>query len=347
MPKTYRGGMVGAGFWSERQLRGWAGVENTSITALCDRHPDRRQPVMDKFGIPHGFNNFTTMLNEMDLDFVDICVRPYSHALLIKEAVEHGVPVLCQKPFCTSLEEAREVVDLCKKSGVRLMINENFRWEPWYRKAKELLDSGALGEPFLARHQFRNRLTIPQFKYGQAYFAEMPRLLAYEMGPHYLDTFRFLFGEPDSIFARMHSVSPHMVGEDVLAIVLSYSNLTCLIHTSWASVRVPGVDIPEEKYEDLVPQLLEIDGTEGTLVVKSDASMHLFGDRGHHQQWQFSTAVMEQGILNTQQHFIDCLESGIEFDTSGEYNLKTMSLVYACYDSANEGRVINISELVW
>jgi len=175
----------------------------------------------------------------------------------------------------------------------------------------------------------------------------MPRLLAYEMGPHYLDTFRFLFGEPDSIFARMHSVSPYMAGEDVLVIVLGYPNLTCLIHTSWASVGVPGVDIPEEKHKDRVPHLLEIDGTEGTLILKSDASMHLFGDSGHHQQWQFPAAAMEQRIIDTQQHFIDCLEYGTEFETSGEYNLKTMALAYACYHSADEGRVINVNELSW
>lgn len=345
MPKTWRGGMIGAGFWSERQLRGWAGVENAEMIALCDRHPDRRQPRMEKFGISHGFSDSTEMLDEMDLDFVDICVRPHSHALLVKGAAERGLPVLCQKPFCTSLEEAREVVDFCKKSGVRLMINENYRWEPWYRKAKELLESGTLGEPFLVRHQFRNRFTIPQFRSGQAYFAEMPMLLGYEMGPHYFDAFRFLFGDPDSLFARMHRVSPHMVGDDVLAVVLGYPGLTCLIHTSWASVRVPGVDIPEQGYKGRVPHLLEIDGTEGTLILRSDSSMHLFGDGGYHQQWQFPSAAMLHNILATQQHFIDCLETGAEFETSGEYNLRTMALVYACYRSVEEGRVVNVSEL--
>ena len=73
--------------------------------------------------------------------------------------------------------------------------------------------------------------------------------------------------------------------------------------------------------------------------------MHLFGDKGLHQQWQLPAAAMVHNILATQQHFIDCLETGIEFDTSGEYNLKTMAMVYACYRSVEEGRVINLSEL--
>ena len=103
--------------------------------------------------------------------------------------------------------------------------------------------------------------------------------------------------------------------------------------------------MPEERHGGRIPHLLEVDGTEGTLILKADASMHLFGDGGHHQQWQLPREGMVHNILATQQHFIDCLETGVEFDTSGEYNLKTMALVYACYRSVDEGRVINVSEI--
>jgi predicted dehydrogenase len=66
--------------------------------------------------------------------------------------------------------------------------------------------------------------------------AEMPRFVLYEMGVHYLDTFRFLFGEPNSVFARLHYASPYIMGEDVQLITLGYQGLTVLINHSWASV---------------------------------------------------------------------------------------------------------------
>jgi len=65
--------------------------------------------------------------------------------------------------------------------------------------------------------------------------------------------------------------------------------------------------------------------------------LHLFTDSGH-QQWQFSTNTLAKSQTAAQQHFIDCLESGVNFETSGEETLKTMALVYAAYRSAEEGR---------
>jgi predicted dehydrogenase len=184
--KIWRGGMIGAGAWSHIQLTAWAGVENAEIVALTDRHPNRRDPIVEQFNILQAFDDFETMLAEANLDFVDICTRPYSHTTLTKLAAERGLPVLCEKKsFCTSLEEAQELVDYCNRADIRLMVNENFRWQAWFRKAKEVLDTGALGDVFMAKVYQRSRLTLPHFSHAQAYLADMPRLAVYELGIHF------------------------------------------------------------------------------------------------------------------------------------------------------------------
>jgi predicted dehydrogenase len=340
--KMWRGGMIGAGAWSEIQLTAWAGVENAEIIALCDRHPERSERVVRRFNISQAFDDFETMLDQAELDFVDICTRPYSHTTLTRLAAERGLPVLCQKPFCENLAEAQELVEFCDKAGVRLMINENFRWQPWYRRAKKVIESGALGKPFCTSLHKRYRLTLPTFDFRQAYMAEMPRFVLYEMGVHYLDTFRFLFGEPDSVFARLHYVSPDVVGEDVQLITLGYQGLTVLVNHSWASVPVPGLDHPGAGRPDLAaPPRLEIDGTKGTLALGADGRMRLFSDGGY-QEWRFSEDARPASRAAAQQHFIDCLESGAAFETSGAETLKTMRLVYACYQSAEEDQILEL-----
>jgi predicted dehydrogenase len=331
--------MIGAGAWSEVQLIAWAGVKNAAIVALCDRHPERRGPMVDRFNIPQAFDDLKTMLDEAEIDFVDICTRPYSHAALTRLAAGRGLPVLSQKPFCTSLDEAREVVEFCDRAGVRLMVNENYRWQAWYRKAKEVIASGALGRPFLARIHKRSRMTLPRFEHNQAYMREMPRLIAYEMGVHYLDTFRYLFGEPETVFTRLHQVSPYVKGEDVQLTILGYEDLTCVIESSWASVPVPGLD-RSEVTRAIVPPRLEIDGSEGTLVLDCDGSLCLVTDSGR-QEWRFTQDTVAESHIAAQQHFVDCLESGAQFETSGAETLKTMALVYACYRSAEEGRAVD------
>lgn len=339
--KIWRGGMIGAGAWSAIQLIAWEGVPDARIVALTDRHPDRRDPIVKRFGIEQAYDDFETMLDEADLNFVDICTRPYSHAALIRMAADRGLPILCQKPFCTNLEEARASVAYCQQRGVRLMVNENYRWQAWFRKIKALLQAGALGTPFLAQVHQRVRLTLPRFEHDQAYMATMPRLIVYEMGVHFLDTFRFLFGEPNTIFARLHHVSPHIEGEEVQVLTVNYDEMTALIVTSWASVPTPG-DRPKQS-GPRAPRL-EIDGTAGTLALKADNSLHLYTDTGH-QQWQFPEDTVPKSHVAAQRHFIVCLEDGAEFETSGLETLQTMALVYASYQSAESGDVLDLKSL--
>ena len=346
--RSWRGGMVGAGAWSEVQLTAWAEVGNAEIVALADRHPERRDPVARRFGIQHKYDDLETMLDDVELDFVDICVRPYSHASLTKLTAERWLPVLCQKPFCESLEEAHEVVTFCDQAGVRLMVNENWRWQAWYRKAKEVMDSGAIGKPFLGKIFQRTRSTLPRgfVDHSQAYFAEMPRLALYELGVHYLDTLRYLFGDPDSVYARLHQISPFIAGEDVELVILGFEGLTCYIDNSWASVQVPDIDTPKGIRRGELLSRVEIDGTEGTLALRADGSLHLLTDT-EHQHWQFSRqGTIPESHTAAQQHFVDCLETEAEFETSGAETLRTMALVYAAYLSAEEGKVIDPGELL-
>jgi predicted dehydrogenase len=338
-----RGGMIGAGAWSTKQLAAWAEVEGAEIVALCDRQPQKLERVSTNFDIQQTFTNAEEMMERADIDFVDICTRPSSHAHLTRLAATRHLSVLCQKPFCTSLEEAQNVVKFCLKAEVPLMVNENHRWQNWFRDTKELLDSGVLGTPFLARIQIRSRLSLPEFNHPQVYLAEMPRLIVYEAGVHYLDTFRYLFGEPERVFAKFRHVSPLMKGEDLAAIILEYEELIGEITMSWASV--PIID-PTWSLEDRHPApRLEIDGTKGTLILKGNGSLHLHLENDY-RTWQGLQNVREQSRIATQEHFIQCLESGMEFETSGFETIKTMALVYACYLSAEEGRFVNMEELL-
>jgi predicted dehydrogenase len=127
-------------------------------------------------------------------------------------------------------------------------------------------------------------------------------------------------------------------------VILGYETLTCYIDNSWASVQVPGIDISEGAQGGGLLSRLEIDGTGGTLVMKADGSLHVLTDK-EHQRWEFPAQhTKPESHIAAQQHFIYCLESGAEFETSGAETLKTMALVYAAYLSAEEGRVVNPNE---
>jgi predicted dehydrogenase len=86
-----------------------------------------------------------------------------------------------------------------------------------------------------------------------------------------------------------------------------------------------------------------VEGTEGTAVVNQDGSLVLYTESGE-QRWQFGEDTIPQSFVATQQHFIDCLRSGEEPETSGPKTLKTMALVFGAYQSAEMGQVVTLTE---
>jgi predicted dehydrogenase len=201
-----------------------------------------------------------------------------------------------------------------------------------------------LGDVFFVRIYQRHRLTMPIFDHDQRYFTEMPQLLLYEVGTHLLDVSRYLFGEPQAVYTRLHHISPDVIGEDVQVINLAYENMTMVIHDSWASVPIPDLDRPgfERRWHR---RLLEIEGTQGTLVLRPDTSIDFYSDSDE-QHWPPAETGMAEAHIAAQQHFIDCLESGAEFETSGEETIRTMALVFACYQSAEQGVVVKPETLI-
>ena len=325
------GAMVGAGAWSRTQLEAWQRTPGARIVAIADRLPERCKRIAADFCLAE-YESVAQMLAQERVDFLDICTRPDSHSELVRLAVARGLPVLCQKPFCSSYEEAESLVQLCAEARIPLMVNENFRWQPYYRKVKELLSTGELGEPFAVTMHQRHRLTMPRFDHYQSYFTHMPRLAVYEVGTHLIDTLRFLFGDPDTVYARLHTISPDVKGEDVQTLVFGYgSRLTVNVIDSWASVPISG--------RKWFPRLLEVDCPGGTIYVDKQGSVHLFRDSGA-ERWDFPADAVPQSHTAALTHFIQGVREGGAFETGGAETLKTMKVVYACYESHEKKQVV-------
>jgi predicted dehydrogenase len=117
------------------------------------------------------------------------------------------------------------MTELAERTGVPLIVHENFRWEPWYREAKRLIEAGQLGT--LHSVAFRLRPGDGQgpraYLDRQPYFQTMPRLLVVETAIHWIDTFRFLMGEVDAVYARLRKINPVIAGEDAGYIVFEFA----------------------------------------------------------------------------------------------------------------------------
>jgi D-apiose dehydrogenase len=336
-----KGVMIGAGRFAQFQAEAWRRVEGARIVAVADAVPGRAEEFSDRFGIARAYGDGAEMLERERPDFVDVVTRPGSHMEIVRLAASCGADVICQKPMAPSWEECVAMVNICADANVRLLIHENWRWQPWYREVKGLLDRGAVGRPFYAGFVMRNSDGRGAEPYAaQPYFREMERLLVYEMVVHFIDTFRFLLGEFTGVFCRMGRANTAIKGEDYTLINLDFENgARGLIDAN----RVSGPARREPISEELI-----VEGDRGKIRLARDCRVWLdeYRDAERSHDYSFpAEGYRGDSVRATQRHFISCLRTGERCESEGEDYLKTVAAVFACYDSAETGQAVSLAAL--
>ncbi len=207
--------VAGAGYFARLHHEAWGRVPGAVLAAICDIDEAAAREAAEAAGVPH-FTDAAAMLDAVQPGLMDIATPPPSHLPLIRAAMQRGIPVVCQKPFCASRGEAQEAVELSRQAGTFICVHENFRFQPWYRKVKELLDQGSLGQVYQVTFRLRpgDGQGPDAYLSRQPYFQKMERFLVHETGVHWIDTFRYLFGNPLAVFADLRRLNPAIAGED-------------------------------------------------------------------------------------------------------------------------------------
>lgn len=328
------GVVIGCGFFARIQMEAWQRLSDlVTITACCDADGERAETFARDFGIGKFYTDAAIMLDSRRPHFVDIVTRPDTHRPLAELAASRGMHVLCQKPFAPTIEESEAVVATCEEANVRLMVNENWRWQPWYREIRNLLDSGAIGEPRKVTWIHSNNDGFDHnFYRAQPYFAEMPRFLVYETLVHYLDTARYLFGEPATIRCHVQRNNPRIKGEDEADIRLAYA--------SGLRVWIHGTRLGEVWENGVAMGRCRIDSDQSSLAMMGDGSLHLNG-----QRLPFDPpAIGYRGdsCYAAQKHFAERLLDGAPFESSGQDYMKTFRLMELAYQSSAEKTTLSV-----
>ncbi len=334
-----KGGLIGCGFFATNHLHGWAMADGASITALCDQDHAKLEAAGQTFGITALYRDAAEMLGAQDLDFVDIATTVSSHRPLVELSAAHDVHVICQKPFADALDDARAMIEAVKTTGRTLMVHENFRWQSPVRAAIDAVRDGAIGEPFFCRASFRSGYDVFS---GQPYLATDARFIIQDLGIHVIDIARALMGDAVNLAATINRINSNIRGEDVATLLITHeSGMTSVVDCSYATRRTP---------ETFPETLLEIDGERG--VLRLDAGYRLTIQNADGEKvMDVSPPLLDwaerpwhnvqESVALIQRHFVDCIGKGVQPETSGEDNLKTLALVEAAYLSAAEGRSVD------
>jgi predicted dehydrogenase len=333
-----KGVLIGAGYFARFHAEAWNRIPTVEIVAVADAVPGKAKAFADEFGIPRADESVEEMLDRERPDFVDVATRPEAHLALTRLAAARGIHVICQKPMAPTWEECLGIVQACEAAGVRLFIHENWRWQPWYREARRLIDKRVLGRLFQLSAHWRTGDGRGDAPYEvQPYFREMPRLLVHETLVHILDTFRFLGGEMASVFCLNRRVNTVIAGEDQSLILVNFqSGIPGLIDANRISGPAPA---------PVAMNSMVIEGEKATLRLSPDGRLWLAEHGQPAREHLFSTTdkgYKGDSVWATQQHLLDCLRSGRPSESEGRDYLKTVGAVFACYRSAESGQVVTL-----
>jgi predicted dehydrogenase len=330
----WRGAIIGSGFFAQFQIEAWKRIAGVEISAVADVNAPRAWEFAKKWGIRKSYGDAEEMIERERPDFVDIVTRPETHRALTEIAARRSAHVICQKPMAPSLADSIAMVRACETGGVRLVIHENWRWQPWYREIRRLIDNGQLGTLFHLGFQMRTGDGRGLTPYRvQPYFRDMPRLLIYETYVHFLDTFRYLAGDIQSVSCVTRRVNSIIRGEDYAIVHLRFRSGA---HGLIDGNRISGPCTPPPAFGEC-----RVEGEQATVRLSPDGTLWVtrYGeDERAHAFPTTDAGYRGDSVRAMQEHFIDCLRSGEPAESEGEDYLKTVAAVEACYRSAETGQ---------
>ena len=151
--------IVGAGAIAQRNATEAAQSGAATVAGVFDINTKVARDMASKLGTT-VFSSYEEVLASRSVDAVLMSTPHHVHRSMTIDAAAAGKHVLVEKPLATTLEDAEAMIAACRRAGVGLTVNYSFRYLPMIRKARELVEAGALGEITgvqLIAHQFKDR----------------------------------------------------------------------------------------------------------------------------------------------------------------------------------------------
>jgi len=157
-------GIVGGGYMASVHAKNLATIENVEIAAICDPFV-KPENLIEAFGIKMYFDNFKKMIDEANVTAIVLTIPPFAHNGEVEYAAEKGVHVFMEKPVALTVDRAKSMADVIKRTGVTSMVGYMMRYGAAVSKLKEMIDSGKAGKVTLfdARYEC-NSLHTPWWK---------------------------------------------------------------------------------------------------------------------------------------------------------------------------------------
>lgn len=250
------------------------------IAAICDCNEENLRFAGERYNIPEEkrFTDYMDIVNNKDIDVVTVAVPDQMHVKISCDLLRSGKHVLCEKPLALTREDINEMIKVADESGSKFMVGQICRFTPAFEKAKEIIESGVIGEIYFVESEYAH----DYMKLCDDWRADPKRHGVIGGGCHAVDLLRWLAGDPKEVFAYgTHKLLPMVEYDDATVAVMKFDeNVMGKVFVSTGCKR------------DYTMRTL-VYGTKGTLICDNTSpTMTLF-------------TVDEEGVVKEEPQIID------------------------------------------
>jgi len=318
---------IGLGTISDIFMRACAKSKTAKITALVTGHPETKgKHYAGLYGIPESsIYTFDRIRDDKSVDAVYVGLPNSMHREYTVRGAQAGKHVLCEKPMAISSAECREMIAACRDAHIKLMIGYRVHYEPTHLVARQIVQSGGLGQLQSFEGSFGFDAKPNQWRLTRKYGGGGSLM---DVGIYPLNEIRWLTGEEPNAFTAVASTSDHTSGR--------FAEVEQTIH--WTMKLPSGVSATlASSYGENMPGLLRIHGKDGSMEITNAYSyqgVHLASTGG---KLHVNTTSQGDDTMHFQieaEHFANCIRTGTNPGTPGEEGLKDLLAIEAIYKAA-------------
>ena len=310
-------------------------IPGVRLAAVADVFEKSVREVASQLEIPIAEKDYRVLLENKDINAVVICSSTDTHAQIISEAAQAGKHIFCEKPIALDVEKIDQAIEAVKKAGVKLQVGFNRRFDPSFKKAKDLVAKGTIGTPHLVRITSRDPEPPP------ISYVKISGGIFLDMMIHDFDMARFLLSQEVSELMAVGSclIDP-AIGEagdiDTAIVTLKYKN------GAWGTIdnsrkAVYGYD-----------QRIEIFGSEGCVMVgnptSTEVTINSAEDTRTDKPLYFFTERYQEAYLAEMKEFIKCIQENTEPPVGGLDGKISVQMGYAAKESLTTGIFVKVAK---
>ena len=326
-----RVGIIGCGYWGPNLVRNFVSLTDVDVVAVADLRQERLEHIKSNFPSIEVTTDYNDLFS-MDLSAVVVATPPATHFQIGKEAMEHGLHALIEKPLTLDSRDAAALVDIARQSQLVFMVGHTFEYNPAVQKVKEIIDSDELGK---IHYVDAVRVNLGLF--------QRDLNVLWDLAPHDVSILRYLLG--------MDPVSVSTQGEDcifrgkhdIAYMHMEFPNkILAHVHVSWLDPRkVRRITIVGSR------KMLVYDDLQNVEMIKIyDKGVDALPYTDSYGDFQCSYRygnVVSPYVRFTEplhiecEHFAECIRSGAEPRSSGLVGLRIVQVLEAAQRSLDNG----------